>query len=315
VKPFDPQRVLPPTVLGALLDARATDPERAVRAARRRRRRPQLAPRGRLCLVALDHPARGSLGAGGDPTAMADRWELLARTLRALEAPGVDGVLATIDVIEELLLIDDIEREQGMAALLDDKVIMASLNRGGLAGAAWELDDPMTTASAALVEDWGLDGAKVLLRLNLDEPATRDTLVACADAVTAMARAHRPIVVEPLPVVRDGDAWALERDPARLAWAVSVAQSLGESSRYTWLKLPPCERFEEVARATTLPIALLGGGGELDVILDELEAALGSGPNVASAIVGRAGLFPPSGGDPKEAFTAIAKLVHGREGT
>ena len=157
---FDPQRVLPPTVLGELIRSRAIDPERALRASRRRRRRGRLSESGALCLLRADLPARGVLQGGTDPRAMGDRWELLARVLSALEAPGVDGLIATSDLIEELLIIDDIEREAGMAALLDDKVILLSLNRGGLSGSAWELDDAWTAGSANAASELGLDGAR-----------------------------------------------------------------------------------------------------------------------------------------------------------
>ena len=44
-----------------------------------------------------------------------------------------------------------------------------------------------------------------------------------------------------------------------LARLAGVASALGDSSRYLWLKLPYCEGYETVARATTLPILLLGG--------------------------------------------------------
>ena len=53
------------------------------------RRRPGTAAlrAGTLFLVAADHPARGALGIGGDPIAMADRRSLLDRLLMALADP------------------------------------------------------------------------------------------------------------------------------------------------------------------------------------------------------------------------------------
>ncbi len=50
---------------------------------------------GLLMIIAADHPARGALGVGGDPVAMADRAGLLDRLCAALGRPGVDGVLGT----------------------------------------------------------------------------------------------------------------------------------------------------------------------------------------------------------------------------
>ncbi len=85
-------------------------------------------------IVAADHPARGALGVGSRPTAMNSRTDLLDRLRAALADPGVDGVLATSDILDDLLLL----------GALEDKVVFSSMNRGGLAGAQFELDDRMT---------------------------------------------------------------------------------------------------------------------------------------------------------------------------
>jgi hypothetical protein len=114
---------------------RVEDPAAIQRAATARSRRPLP---GRMMLIAADHPARGSLAARGRPQAMADREELLARVVTALERPGVDGVLGTPDLVEDLLLL----------GALDDKVVIGSMNRGGLAGSAFELDDRFTVSTA-----------------------------------------------------------------------------------------------------------------------------------------------------------------------
>ena len=87
-----------------------------------------------MFLVAADHPARGALASGGDAMAMADRRSLLSRLVEALQHPDVDGVLGTPDIIEELLLL----------GVLEDKVVIGSMNRGGLDGATWTMDDRFT---------------------------------------------------------------------------------------------------------------------------------------------------------------------------
>lgn len=147
-----------------VLRVRATDPDAVQRAyARRRRRTGLLSERGTLFLVAADHPARGALAVGNDPLAMADRRSLLERLVVALDNPAVDGVLGTPDVIEELLLLD----------ALHDKVVIGSMNRGGLAGADWEIDDRFTGYDAAAIARDGLDGGKMLLRLVPDDRGPR----------------------------------------------------------------------------------------------------------------------------------------------
>jgi len=114
----------------ALLERRVTDPGAVAAAyAARRRRARLLGDDGMLFLVAADHPARGMVGVGNDPLAMADRRDLLQRLLMALDCPEVDGVLGTPDIVEELLLLPS--SEGGSA--LDGKVVIGSMNRGELA--------------------------------------------------------------------------------------------------------------------------------------------------------------------------------------
>jgi hypothetical protein len=88
-----------------LTEIRARRPQSVAEAAAARRRRPLLGADGRLLLVAADHPGRGALGVRGEPAAMGSRSDLLRRLLQALSRPGVDGVLGTADVLEDLLLL------------------------------------------------------------------------------------------------------------------------------------------------------------------------------------------------------------------
>ena len=150
----------------AITTTRATDPGRIARlwAERRQPARGLVGqnPDGRLMLIAADHPARGALRAGQDALAMGDRSELLDRMVRALSRPGVDGVLGTADVIEDLLLL----------GALDDKVVIGSMNRGGLAGTVLEMDDRYTGHDAATIEAFGFQGGKMLFRIDPDDAST-----------------------------------------------------------------------------------------------------------------------------------------------
>jgi hypothetical protein len=166
-----------------LIKSRVHDPDRALRVAQRRRRRGRLAPDGRLNIVATDHPARRVTKIGDRPLAMADRQDLLARIVRVLMSEGVDGVMATMDVIEELLILHDLSHLSGGASFLDEKVLIGSMNRGGLAGTAWEMDDPVTGATPATCAQWNLDGAKFLLRICDDDRDSLKTILAYAGKV------------------------------------------------------------------------------------------------------------------------------------
>jgi hypothetical protein len=286
-----------------LLETRTLRP-RAVAEAYLGRRRPDrwVSERGSLFLVAADHPARGALGTGGDPLAMADRRSLLDRLVTALSHPEVDGLLGSPDVVEELLLL----------GALEGKVVIGSMNRGGLAGADWEIDDRFTGYDAAGIEQSRLEGGKMLLRLVDDDAGTAPTLVACAEAVTDLARRGLMAMVEPLPYKRDprdGDRLVMLRDTGSLARAVTVASALGTTSAYTWLKLPACEDPEAVLGATTLPCVVLGGvpGPDPAADLDSWGRTLGV-PTARGLVVGRALLYPPDG-DVFAAVDAAARLL------
>jgi hypothetical protein len=118
-----------------VLEARTRRPEVIAEAAAGRARPASLFnEHGRLMMIAADHPARGALRAGERALAMADRVDLLDRLCLALSRPGVNGVLGTPDVLEDLLLL----------GALEGKVVVGSMNRGGLAGTVFEIDDRFT---------------------------------------------------------------------------------------------------------------------------------------------------------------------------
>jgi hypothetical protein len=284
-----------------LLQTRALHPEAVLDAyASRHRPRRLVSEHGTLFLVAADHPARGALGTGGDPLAMADRRGLLDRLITALAHPEVDGLLGSPDVVEELLLL----------GALENKVVIGSMNRGGLAGASWEIEDRFTGYTAAGIAAARLEGGKMLLRLDDADPGTIPTLQACAEAVTDLARHRLMAMIEPLPYARDENGTlVLQRDAGSLARAVTVASGLGTTSAHTWLKLPACDDPETVLGATTLPCVVLGGVPSSDPAADleswgrSLQAATARG-----LVIGRALLYP-SDGNVHTAVDAAAKLL------
>ncbi|HYW48517.1 MAG TPA: deoxyribose-phosphate aldolase [Bryobacteraceae bacterium] len=308
---FSAQQFLPAAVLEKLTDTRVHDPEFVARSARCRIRRTRLAPGGKLNILAADHPARRVTGVGNDALAMCDRHEYLARILRVLAGSRVDGVMATMDILDDLMIIDGLLREAGGAPLLDGKLAIASLNRGGLAGSAWELDDPVTGPSPAVCQERLLDGVKLLLRVDDNEPASLRTLLACAVAISESSSRALPVFLEPLPVNRAEKGYTVVKTAEALARLAGVASALGDSSRYLWLKLPYCEGYGAVARSTTLPILLLGGesAGDAAPFLGQLRSALAAGSNVRGALVGRNVLYPGAE-DPLAVADAAGGIIH-----
>lgn len=292
---------LPDEAWRDLLATRASDPG-AVAKAYAARRRPGriLNERGTLFLVAADHPARGALASGGNSLAMADRRSLLARLVAALRHPDVDGVLGTPDVVEELLLL----------GALEGKVVIGSMNRGGLDGATWTMDDRFTGYDAASIAACGLEGGKMLLRIDDADAGTAETLEGCARAVSELASHDVMAMVEPLPYHRNDDGTlTLLKDTASLARAVSVANGLGTTSAYTWLKMPSCSDPEAVFATTTLPCVVLGGVPDPDPVKDlESWGRSLTQPAVRGLVVGRALLYPP-GDDVHGAVDAAAAVL------
>ena len=242
---------------------------------------------------------------------MADRHGYLARIVRVLQSDVVDGVMATMDVLEDLLILHHLILEAGGPGLLDNRLLIASLNRGGLAGASWEMDDPVTGPSPATCAALKLDGAKLLLRICDEETASLDTMLYCSEVISEMNALGLPTFLEPLPVVKDKNNYKVVKTAEALARIVGVASALGDSSRDLWLKLPYCENYEVVAGATTLPILLLGGEsvGDATPLLREIAAGLAAGSNVRGALVGRNVLYPGQE-DPLVVAQAAGLIIH-----
>lgn len=286
----------------ALLEARVRAPESLRDALRARTRRPLVGEDGNLLILAADHTARGMIAAGDDPLAVADRFTLLDRLVTGLALPGVDGVMASADILEELAYL----------GALDGVVAIATMNRGGIIGASWELDDRLTAYDADHVEEYGLDGGKLLLRIEHTDPGVARTLEMVASVTTELADRRLLCMLEPLPYRKDETGRArLDPSVEALITVVAIASGLGSSSAYTWLKLPPVERMAEVAGATTMPILMLGGdpGTRAAEVFALWRAALDQ-PNVRGLVAGRALLYPPDG-DVVKAVTSAATLVHG----
>jgi DhnA family fructose-bisphosphate aldolase class Ia len=278
-------------------EVRARDPRRIRRLLAARQRRELLGPDGRLMIVACDHPARGALGAAGNPTAMASRTELLARLVTALSRPGVDGLLATADIAEDLLLL----------GALEGKLVFSSLNRGGLQGASFEIDDRNTGYDVRGTVEARFDGLKMLTRIDLSDPGTVATLERQGQVITELNRAELIAMVEPFMSSRVGGKIVNDLSPDAVIKSVQIAQGLGASSAYTWMKLPVVHEMERVMDSTTLPTLLLGGDpdGAPDETYAAWQAALAL-PSVRGLVVGRTMLYPADDDVAKAVDTAVS---------
>jgi hypothetical protein len=289
--------------LRSLVQTRAERPAAVAElAATRRRPTSMVGPTGKLMVIAADHPARGALRAGADPLAMADRADLLERLCVALSRPEVNGVLGTADILEDLLLL----------GVLDDKVVVGSMNRGGLAGTAFEIDDRFTGYDAQHLAAMGFDAGKMLLRIDPEDRSTAPTLEACSRAVTELADRGLVAMVEPFISHRVDGRVRNDLSTEAVVRSVSVAAGLGATSAYTWLKLPVTDDVEGMAQvlaASTMPAVLLGGEvpDDPDVAFAAFEKVLKL-PTAKGLVVGRSLLYPP-GGDVAAAVDRAVSLL------
>lgn len=287
-----------------LARTRARHPEAIAEAAVRRPRRPLIGDSGRLMIIAADHPARGALAVGGDKLAMANRGDLLERLCLALSRPRVDGVLATADILEDLLLL----------GALDGKIVMGSMNRGGLAGASFELDDRFTGYRAEDIDRLGFDAGKLLLRVDHEDPGSLATLYSSARAVDAMAARKLPVFVEPFLCRRAPEGGPPQSDlsAGAVTTSIAIASGLAGTSAYTWLKVPVTENPDDMARVmetSTLPAVLLGGdlGDDSDAAYEKWRGALQL-PTVHGLVAGRTLLYPADGDVAGAVDTAVGLL-------
>ncbi|OUD04616.1 Cgl0159 family (beta/alpha)8-fold protein [Streptomyces swartbergensis] len=277
---------MPSEKLSRIVDDRVKNPGAVEAAAARRVKATSLlGEHGKAMIIAADHPARGANGVGGDPNAMADRFELLDRMCIALERPGVTGVLATADILEDLLLL----------GVLDGKSVFGSMNRAGLAGSVFEIDDRFTGYDAETIAQMDFDGGKMLTRIALGDPATPSVLENTAQAVNELNDRQLIAMVEPfLSVWQDGKI-RNDLSTDAVIKSITIASGLGRRTAYTWLKLPVVEDMERVLASSTLPALLLGGEvKDADAAFASWGKALKQ-PTAQGLVVGRSLLYPSNG--------------------
>jgi len=286
-----------PDVVQTLIETRVRRPG-AVAAAASNRRRPTslLGAHGRLMMVAADHPARGALRAGERPMAMGDRADLLERLVLALSRPEINGVLGTPDVLEDLLLL----------GALDGKVVVGSMNRGGLAGTVFEIDDRFTAYDAASIAAARFEGGKMLTRIDPEDLATAATLEASGRAVGELAAHGLMAMVEPFISHRVDGRVRNDLSTEAMVRAMTVAAGLGTTSAHTWLKVPIVDEMERAMAATTLPALILGGevSADPDTTFANWQKALAL-PTVQGLVIGRSLLYPAD----DDVESAVATVV------
>jgi DhnA family fructose-bisphosphate aldolase class Ia len=249
---------------------------------------------------------------------MGHRLDYLGRILRVLVASRIDGLMATSDLIDEVVLANHLLKKRGGPDFLDNKVLLGSMNRSGLAGTEHEMMDRTSSyMTGKRIKEMHLDGAKLLWRwVPTGEKNDRyaiETLERVAKAVEELAELNLPAFIEPIPVKKTEAGYKTDVTTDNIIRAVGIASALGYYTGHVWLKIPYCDDFARVAKASTFPILLLGGEstGRPSGTVEDFVRGMGAGPNIRGALVGRNVLFCGDD-DPAAIAEAINQVVHHR---
>jgi DhnA family fructose-bisphosphate aldolase class Ia len=243
-------------------------------------------------ILAADHRARAVL--------TTENWsEFFGALAQAL--PFCDGILATAQPLAGLAAAGHISA--GHRTYL-------SINRTGLAGSAFELDDRLVASVARAASD-GWTGVKHMTRIDFEDPVTASALELLGQVLEQSRDAELEALVEPL-VWHQG---RIRRDPDAVVLAAVIAHDMGAPIIKVPVPAAPPgeERQRAVARVVAsvgVPVLFLGGPRTeegRDRVLDEVRDVMAGGG--AGMAMGRT-LYQ----DPEPAAMAglVEALVHGR---
>lgn len=305
---FDIESFFSKPLFDSITDIRIDRKKVVSEEAKLRVKRSLLTTDGKLTILAADHPGRIVTNYGDDPIFMGDRYRYLGHVLRVLLGSDFDGIMGTPDILEELFILSWLYRQKYEKGFLDNRVMIGTMNRGGLFGTAFEMDDRFTSYNVKKLSELGLDGGKFMFRLEDNDDGSGKTMSYCSKAIEDLNYFGLAAFFEALPVRKGSMGYPIRKDAESLIKIIGVATAMGDSSLNLWIKIPYCEDYHLVAASTTCPILMLGGASKGNPIptLKEFEAGLKAGNNVRGILAGRNILFPGSD-DP----ACVAQAAHG----
>jgi fructose-bisphosphate aldolase, class I len=242
-------------------------------------------------ILAADHRARGVL--------TTENWaEFFGSLAKAL--PSCDGLLATAQPLEGLASAGHLSA--GHRTYL-------SINRTGLAGSVFELDDRLVASVGRAASD-GWTGVKHMTRIDMDDPLTASALELLGTVLEQSRSAGLEALIEPL-VWSEG---RVRRDTDAIVLAAVVAHDMGAPVIKVPVPAarPGAERRRAVARVVAsvgVPVLFLGGPRSdtgRDRVLDEVRDVMAGGG--AGMAMGRTVYQDP---DPAEMASLVNAIVHG----
>jgi DhnA family fructose-bisphosphate aldolase class Ia len=243
-------------------------------------------------ILAADHRARAVL--------TTENWaEFTGALARAL--PFCDGILATAEPLTSLAA-------SGHVTALHRTYL--SINRTGLAGSTFELDDRLVASVPRAAAD-GWTGVKHMTRIDMEDPATAPALELLGKVLEQSRQEGLEALVEPL-LWHEG---RVRRDADAVVLAAVIAHDMGAPV----IKVPVpaansgADRQRAVARVVAsvgVPVLFLGGprtAAGRERVLDEVRDVMEGGG--AGMAMGRTLYQDP---DPAEMAGLVDALVHSR---
>jgi DhnA family fructose-bisphosphate aldolase class Ia len=247
--------------------------------------------RGPVLILAADHRAPGVMTIEG-------YGPYVAALTAAL--PACDGILASRQPLADLV---------AAGAVRPGQRTYLSINRTGLAGSAFELDDRLVTSVGRAAAD-GWTGIKHMTRIDLTDPMTAPALELLGQVIDDARAAGMEALIEAL----SWRAGAMARDTDSVVAAAVIAHDMGAPV----LKVPVPEaapgrdRIAAVARvvgSVGVPVLFLGGprgDAGRQAVLDEVTDAMAGG--AAGMAIGRQVFGDP---EPEKMARLVADAVHG----
>ena len=267
-------------------------------------------PHRELIIAAADHNARMINEYKGNPIGLSNRREYLARLVRMLQSDQVDGVEAAPDVMEDLIILNYLWKQAGKKAFLQNKMLIGTVNRGGLKGTVWELDDMRTCFTVSRIAALRMDGVKFMLRVNPMEADSQKTVEYCAQTITEAAEYGLPVFIEVIYLTTENGRYVMKMDSESLCKVVGVAGALGCTGANKWLEVPVNQEYAIPVGATTGTVLVCPDEREDESfeVIKEYTEQIGTAYNVRGILLGRNVMF--SEDDPFVLTEAIADVWH-----
>ena len=267
-------------------------------------------PHKRLVFAAADHNARMINEYQGNPIGLSNRREYLARLVRMLYSDSVDGIEATPDINEDLILINRIQRENGEKDFLRGKMLVGTVNRGGLKNTVWEMEDLPACFTVERISKLRMDGVKFMIRLNPMDERTKYTLRYLADVINLAERTALPVFIEALYVETTETGFAMKTDSESLCKVVGVVGALGCTGANKWLEVPLNGEYQVPVGATTCSVLVVPDEkeSEPEAVIREYTKEIDLAANIRGILLGRNVMYNES--DPLPIAEEIARRWH-----